>query len=161
MAMQKKEKILGGAAGAAGVAGGGALGPGVAPVTLGLFLLPGGRPGRCFTGAADDDPAADGIVLLLLPQGRPRPRGATEEPRIKWEPSASTMWKSVMARNPRWREKMMRKRRNLIRVFTLTKDALFISTYYRAPVISKAHKCILQRSSNSARKQTISSKGEK
>jgi hypothetical protein len=41
---------------------------------------------------------------------------------------------------------MMRWRRNLIRVFTLAKDALFISTYYRALVISKAHKHILQRS---------------
>jgi hypothetical protein len=68
MAMQKKEKILGGAAGAAGE---GALGPGAAPVTLGLFLLPGGRPGRCLTGAADDDPVAAGVVLFLFPQGRP------------------------------------------------------------------------------------------
>jgi hypothetical protein len=40
MAMQKKEKTRGGAAGAAG---GGAAGPRAAPVTLGLFLLPGGR----------------------------------------------------------------------------------------------------------------------
>jgi hypothetical protein len=36
----------------------------------------------------------------------------------------------------------MRRRRNLIRVFTLAKDVLFISTYYRAPVIRKAHKHI-------------------
>jgi hypothetical protein len=56
------------------------------------------------------------------------------------------MWKSGMTGNPRWREKMMRRRRNLIRVFTLAKDALFISTYYRAPVISRAHKHILQKS---------------
>jgi hypothetical protein len=61
--MQKKEKILGGAV---GVAGGGALGPGAAPVTLGLFLLPGGRPGRCLTGADDEDPAAAGVVLFLF-----------------------------------------------------------------------------------------------
>jgi hypothetical protein len=40
--MQKKEKILGEAGKAPG---GGALGPGVAPVTFGLFLLPGGRRG--------------------------------------------------------------------------------------------------------------------
>jgi hypothetical protein len=80
--MQKKEKILGEAAGAAGVAGDGALGPGAAPITLGLFLLPGGRPGRRLTGAADDDPAVAGVVLFLflLPRGRPRPRGATGEP---------------------------------------------------------------------------------
>jgi hypothetical protein len=81
--MQKKEKILGGALGAAGAAGGGALGPGAARVTLGLFLLPGGRPGRRLTGAADDDPAAAGVVLFLLPRGWPRPRGATGEPRFK------------------------------------------------------------------------------
>jgi hypothetical protein len=43
-------------------------------------------------------------------------------------------------------EKMMLRRKNLIRVFTLAKYALFISTYYRAPMINKAHKCILQRS---------------
>jgi hypothetical protein len=66
IAMQKKEKILGGAAGAAG---GGALRPGAAPVTLGLFLLPGGRPGRRLTEAADDDPPAAGVVLFLLPRG--------------------------------------------------------------------------------------------
>jgi hypothetical protein len=96
--MQKKEKILGGAAGAAG---GGALGPGAAPVTLGLFLLPGGQSGRRLTGAADDDPAAAEVVLFLLPRGRPRPRGATREPRFKQEPSASAMWKSEKAGNPR------------------------------------------------------------
>jgi hypothetical protein len=36
----------------------------------------------------------------------------------------------------------MRQRRILIRVFTLARDALFISTYYWAPLISKAHKNI-------------------
>jgi hypothetical protein len=93
MAMQKKEKIREGAAGAAGAAGGGAIGLGAAPVTLGLFLLPGGRPGRRLAGAADDDPATAGVVLLLflLPRGRPRPRGATGEPRFRQEPSASAM----------------------------------------------------------------------
>jgi hypothetical protein len=99
--MQKKEKILGGATGAAGAAGGGALGLGAAPVTLGLFLLPGGRPGRHLTGAADDDPAAARVVLFLLPRGRPRPRGGIDEPRFKREPSASAMWKSEKAGNPR------------------------------------------------------------
>jgi hypothetical protein len=64
--MQKKEKNLGGAAGAAGAEGDGALGPGAVPVNLGLFLLPGGRPGRRLTGAADDDPAAAGVVLFLF-----------------------------------------------------------------------------------------------
>jgi hypothetical protein len=91
--MQKKEKIRGGAAGAAEAAGGEAIRPGAAPVTLGLFLLPGGRPGRRFVGAADDDPVAAGVVLLLflLPRGRPRPRGATGEPRFRREPLASAM----------------------------------------------------------------------
>jgi hypothetical protein len=55
MAMQKKEKIRGGAAGTTKAEGGGAIGPGAALVTLGLFLLPGGRPGRRLAGAADDD----------------------------------------------------------------------------------------------------------
>jgi hypothetical protein len=96
--MQEKENILGGAAGAAG---GGALGPRAVPVTLGLFLLPGGRPGRRLTEAADDDPTAAGVVLFLLPQGRPRPRGATGEPRFRREPSASAMWKGGKTRNPR------------------------------------------------------------
>jgi hypothetical protein len=89
--MQKKEKILGGAAGVAGAAEGGALEPGAALVTFGLFLLPGGQPGQRFTEAADDDPAMAGVVLFLLPRGRPRPRGATREPRFKREPSASAM----------------------------------------------------------------------
>jgi hypothetical protein len=91
MAMQKKENILGKVAGAAG---GGVLGPGAAPVTLGLFLLPCGRPGRCFTGAADDAPAVAEVVLLLflLPRGRPRPRGAAGEPRFRRAPSASAIW---------------------------------------------------------------------
>jgi hypothetical protein len=74
---------------------------GAALVTLGLFLLPGGRPGRRFTGAADDDPATAGVVLFLLPRGRPRPRGAIGEPRFRREPSASAMWKSGKTRNPR------------------------------------------------------------
>jgi hypothetical protein len=88
MAMQTKENILGAAE---GVAGGGALGDAAMPVTLGLFLLPGGRLGWRFTGAADDDPAAAGVALFLLPRGRPRPRGATREPRFRREPSASAM----------------------------------------------------------------------
>jgi hypothetical protein len=53
MAMQKKEKILGRTAGAEG---GVALGPGAMPVTLGLFLLPGGRPGQRFTYFHEGDP---------------------------------------------------------------------------------------------------------
>jgi hypothetical protein len=87
MAMQKKEKIWEGAAGAAG---GGMIGPEAAPVTLGLFLL----PGRHLARAADDDPVTAGEILLLflLPRGRPRPRGATGEPRCRREPSASAMW---------------------------------------------------------------------
>jgi hypothetical protein len=54
----------------------------------------------------------------------------------------------------------MRRRRNLIRVFTLAKDALFISTYYWAPVISKAHKHIL-KGVKFCTKETIITKGKK
>jgi hypothetical protein len=67
----KKENILGGVAGATGGAGEGALGPGAVPVTLGLFLLPGGRPGRRLTRAANDDPVVAEVILFLLPRGRP------------------------------------------------------------------------------------------
>jgi hypothetical protein len=102
--------------------GGGAAGPGAAPVTLGLFLLPGGRPGRRLAGASEEVPAVAGVVFLfLLPRGRPRPRGATEEPKVRQEPSASAMSTTEKPRkNPRWRKKMMRRRTNLIRVFTFT-----------------------------------------
>jgi hypothetical protein len=96
--MQKKEYILGEAGEAPG---GGALGPGVAPVTFGLFLLPAGRPGRRFTGADDEDPTAAGAVLFLLPQGRPRPRGTVGEPRSRRDSSALAMWKSGKKSNPR------------------------------------------------------------
>jgi hypothetical protein len=71
MAMQKKEKILGGAVGAARVAGGGALEPGAALITLGLFLLPGGRPGQRLTRAADDDPTTAGVVFFCFHEGGP------------------------------------------------------------------------------------------
>jgi hypothetical protein len=87
MAMQRKEKIWGGAAEAAEAAGGGAIGPGATLVTLGLFLLPGGRPGRRLAGASEEVPAvADVVFLFLLPRGRPRPHGATGEPRVRREP---------------------------------------------------------------------------
>jgi hypothetical protein len=98
--MQKKEKTWGGAAGTAGAAGGSATVPEVVLATLGLFLLPSGRPGRRFAGAVDDDPAAAGVVLLLflLPRGRPRPRGATGDPRFRREPPAS----AIEARERPW-----------------------------------------------------------
>jgi hypothetical protein len=70
---------------------GGALGPGIARGTFGLFLLPTGRPGQCFIGADDEDPTASGAVLFLLPRGWPRPRGAVGKPRFRWVPSASAM----------------------------------------------------------------------
>jgi hypothetical protein len=75
------------------VEGGGATGPGAAPVILGLFLLPGGRPGRRLAGVANDDPAAARVLvfLFLLPRGRPQPRGTTGEPRFRREPSVSAM----------------------------------------------------------------------
>jgi hypothetical protein len=96
--MQKKENILGEAGEAPG---GGTLGPGAALVTFGLFLLPAGRPGRRFTGADDEDPAAAGVFLFLLPRGRLRPRVTVGEPRSRQDPSAPAMWKSGEKRNPR------------------------------------------------------------
>jgi hypothetical protein len=105
MAMQRKEKIQGDAAGVAGAAGGGAIGPGATLVTLGLFLLPGGRPGRRLAGVFEEVSAAAGAVFLfLLPRGRPRPRGAVGEPRFRREPAASAMSAREKPRkNPRWR----------------------------------------------------------
>jgi hypothetical protein len=82
---------------------GGALGPGIASA-FGLFLHLAGRPGRRFAGAEDEDPAAAGVALLLLPRGRPRPRGAVGEPRFRWAPSASAMEDCLWKRNPRWRK---------------------------------------------------------
>jgi hypothetical protein len=80
---------------------GGALGPGIAQGTFGLFLLPTGRPGRRFIGADDEDLTAAGAILFLLPRGRPQPRGAVGEPRFKRDPSASAMETSGQKRNPR------------------------------------------------------------
>jgi hypothetical protein len=62
--MQKKEYTLGGGGEALAK---GALGPGAADDTLGLFLLPVGRPGRRFTGADDEATAAATVALFLLP----------------------------------------------------------------------------------------------
>jgi hypothetical protein len=120
MAMQRKEKIRGGVAGAAG---GGALGPGATVVTLGLFLLPGGRPGRRLTRSSEEIPAAAAAVFLfLLPRGRPRPRGADREPRFRREPSASAMsTREKLRKTLDGKEKVMRRRKNLIRVFTFTR----------------------------------------
>jgi hypothetical protein len=79
---------------------GGALGPGIARGTFGLFLLPAGRPGRHFIGADDEDPIATGVVLFLLPRGQPRPRGAVGEPRFRRDPSASAMETSWQKSKP-------------------------------------------------------------
>jgi hypothetical protein len=45
----------------------GALGPGVADGTLGLFLLLAVRPGHRFTGADDEATTASSVVLFFLP----------------------------------------------------------------------------------------------
>ena len=105
MAMQRKEKIRGKEAEAAGAAGGGAAGSGVALVTLGLFLLPGGRPGRRLAGTSEEVPAVAGVVFLfLLPRGRPRPRGIAGESKFRREPAASAMSaREKPKKNPRWR----------------------------------------------------------
>jgi hypothetical protein len=62
--MQKNEKSLGGGEEALAE---GALGPGAADGTLGLFLLLAERPGRCFTGADDEVTATSIVALFLLP----------------------------------------------------------------------------------------------
>jgi hypothetical protein len=62
--MQKNEKSLGGGDKALAE---GALGPGVTEGTLGLFLLPAGRPGHRFTGADKEATAALIEALFLLP----------------------------------------------------------------------------------------------
>jgi hypothetical protein len=62
--MQKNEKSLGGGDEALAE---GALGPGITEGTLGLFLLPAGRPGRRFTGADKEATAALIEALFLLP----------------------------------------------------------------------------------------------
>jgi hypothetical protein len=69
--MQKKEYTLGGGGEALAEE---ALGPGAADDTLGLFLLPAGRPGRRFTGADDEATAVAMVALFLLLRGRPQPR---------------------------------------------------------------------------------------
>jgi hypothetical protein len=95
--MQKNEKSLDGAGAALAD---GILGPG-AEGTLGLFLLPAGRPGRRFTRADDEAAKASIEALFLLPRGRPWPRFSTGAPRFKRDPLASGMELGVAKRNPR------------------------------------------------------------
>jgi hypothetical protein len=96
--MQKNEKSLGG--GGEALADG-VLGPGAAKGTLGLFLLPAGRPGRRFTIVDDEAAKASIEALFLLPRGRPRPRFSTWAPRFTRDPLASAMESGVGKRNPR------------------------------------------------------------
>jgi hypothetical protein len=63
----------------------------VAEGTLGLFLLPAGRPGRRFTRAEDNATMAAAVVLFLLPRGRPRPRFSTGASMFKRDSFASAM----------------------------------------------------------------------
>jgi hypothetical protein len=96
--MQKNKKSLGGGDEALAE---GALGPGAAEGTLGLFLLLAGRPGRCFTGAEDEATVASIEVLFLLPRGQPRPRFSTGAPMFKRDPPALAMETDVGKTNPR------------------------------------------------------------
>jgi hypothetical protein len=95
--MQKKEYTLGGGGEALPE---GALGPGAADETFGLFLLPAGRPGRRFTRADDEATAAVAVALFLLPRGRPQPRFSTRAPMFKRDPLASTMETSDVKEKP-------------------------------------------------------------
>jgi hypothetical protein len=129
--MQKKEYILGEGGGEALC--GGALGPGAAVETLGLFLLPIGRPGRRFTGTDDEATTAGPLDLFLLLRGRPRPCFPSCVPMFRCDPLASAMETGARRKNRRWDEEdeddVAEKDSNeRIRVFTLAKHALFITT---------------------------------
>jgi hypothetical protein len=80
---------------------GGALGPRIARGTFSLFLLLTGQLGRRFAEIEEEDPIAAGAILLLLPRGRPQPRGAVGELRFRQVPSASAMEDCLQKRNPR------------------------------------------------------------
>jgi hypothetical protein len=95
--MQKKEWILGGGGEALAE---GALGPGAADGTLGLFLLPAGRPGRRLTGADDEATTTSIEALFLLPRGRPRPLFSTGAPMFRRDPPVSTMETNVRKKKP-------------------------------------------------------------
>jgi hypothetical protein len=69
----------------------GALGPGAAGSSFGLFLLPTGWPGHRFTGADDEATRVVAVALFLLPRGRPQPRFSTGAPMFKRDPLASAM----------------------------------------------------------------------
>jgi hypothetical protein len=86
--MQQNEKSLGGGEEALAE---GALGPGAVDDTLGLFLLPAGRPGHRFTGADDEATAASIEALFLLPQGQPRPHFSTGAPMFRRNSPASAI----------------------------------------------------------------------
>jgi hypothetical protein len=95
--MQKKEYTLGGGGEALPE---GALGPGVADETFGLFLLPAGRSGRRFAREDDEATAATAVALFLLPRGWPRPRFSTGAPMFKHDPLASAMKTSDVKEKP-------------------------------------------------------------
>jgi hypothetical protein len=112
--MQKKEYTLGGGREASG---GGALGPGAAEGTLGLFLFPARRLGRRFTEADDEATAAAIVALFLLPRGRPRPCFSTGAPMFRHDPPASAMETSVCQEETLddiKKKKMMRRRKNVM-----------------------------------------------
>jgi hypothetical protein len=95
--MQKKEYTLGEGGEALGE---GVLGPGTADGTLGLFLLPSGWPGHCFTEADDEATTATIVALFLLPQGRTWPHFSTGVPMFKCDSPASAMEPSVGKKKP-------------------------------------------------------------
>jgi hypothetical protein len=70
---------------------GGALGPGAAVDTLGLFLLPTRRPGRRFADTEDEATVEGSFDLFLLPRGRPRPRFSICAPMFRCASPASAM----------------------------------------------------------------------
>jgi hypothetical protein len=84
---------------------GAALEPGaVAADTLGLFLLPKGRPGRRFADVDDEATREVSFGLFLLPWGRPRLCFSISTPVLRLASAASAIRKLCLVerKNPRW-----------------------------------------------------------
>jgi hypothetical protein len=78
----------------------GALGPGAAEGTLGLFLLPARRPGHRFIGADDEATAALIVALFLLSREQPRPCFSTGASMFRRNSPASAMETGVGKKKP-------------------------------------------------------------
>jgi hypothetical protein len=132
--MKKKEKVLTGAGGEA--LRGAALVPGAAAAsTLGLFLLPTGRPGHRFTDADDKATIEASFGLFLLPWGRLRPCFSISTPASRLAPPASAIEKLRLVEgktlDEMWRKKTMQLRKLVMKGlgFFPNRRTLFISNF--------------------------------